>query len=281
MHINPINNYNLKTYNLGFGVNLQSKKLQFKNDDFFIKIKGYGTNSDWAKRVINAADEAIELIRDNVEYESVLRFIAFRVQEANQFTSDTDKIEHTGILRVNRKWWLCHSDWSGTNLITRYSNNYKNKYNTYADRFDYTVKHPLINPYSDIALTRPVHDKNVGKFLDHAEAKYINNAFLHIKKIYDKLYSNYVLKEVEQKDLENVNDSIAEIRWILAHTTPWERGSDAISNTFVRSIYKAMGIKASPLKRGVSLDLEAYCTELDDYKKNFSSYFQQKPYIVE
>ena len=70
------------------------------------------------------------------------------------------------------------------------------------------------------------------------------------------------------------------MRWILAHTTPWERGSDAISNTFIRSIYKAAGIKTHPLKRGVSLDLEAYCTNIDEYKINFANYFTKKPELV-
>ena len=81
--------------------------------------------------------------------------------------------------------------------------------------------------------------------------------------------------------MNDINNSIAEIRWILAHATPWERGSDAISNTFIRAIYKAAGIKAYPLKKGVSLDLEAYCTNLTDYKENFTDYFIKKPHIVE
>ena len=89
------------------------------------------------------------------------------------------------------------------------------------------------------------------------------------------------MKEVREEDLTDINSMIAEIRWILAHATPWERGSDAISNTFMRSVYKAAGIKTYPLKKGVSLDLEAYCTELKDYKKNFANYFLRKPEIVD
>ena len=74
---------------------------------------------------------------------------------------------------------------------------------------------------------------------------------------------------------------IAEIRWILAHSTPWLRGSDAISNVFMRAMYKAVGIKTYPLKKGISLDLEAYCTELDEYKKKFPAYFEKPPEIIE
>ena len=281
MRIGSVNNYQTNYYSPCFGVNLQSKKLRFKNDDFFVKIKGYGTNSNWAKKIIAAADEAIELIRDNVEYESVLRYIAFRVRDANQSQLDIDKSKHTGILRVEREWWLCHSDWDSTNIITTYGRKKTNKYHKYADRFDYVEQHPLKNPYKDISLTRPRHHRDIGNYLEHADAKNINSAFSHIHNIYDKLRVNYILKEAKKEDLEDINSSIAEIRWILAHTTPWERGSDAISNVFMRSIYKAIGIKTSPLKRNVSLDLEAYCTNLEEYKKNFASYFAHKPYIVE
>ena len=155
------------------------------------------------------------------------------------------------------------------------------RYNTYADRLDYRLKFPLINPYSDISLTRPTKDMSKGNFINHADHKYINNAFLHIKVLYNDLYSKYVKNEIKKENLNDVNYSIAEIRWILAHATPWERGSDAISNTFIRSMYKSMGIKTFPLKKGVSLDLEAYCTNLDEYQQNFSSYFTKQPQIIE
>ena len=139
----------------------------------------------------------------------------------------------------------------------------------------------LKNPYKDIELSRPLHDRDYGKFIDHASAKYIDSAFERVNNIYNRLYTKYIANEVKEENLTDVNNMIAEIRWILAHATPWERGSDAISNTFIRSVYKAMGIKAYPLKRGISLDLEAYCTNLKEYKNNFTSYFSKKPEIID
>ena len=62
----------------------------------------------------------------------------------------------------------------------------------------------------------------------------------------------------------------------MAHATPWERGSDAISNVFMRVMYKSLGIKSHPLKKGISLDMEAYCTELGDYKKRFPEFFENR-----
>ena len=275
MKIFAVDNYNKKPT---FGINLQSKKLRFKEDDFYVRIKGYGHHSGWAKKIIETADKAVEFIRQYCSAEETLKRISVGVTEANQLPLDLEKREHTGILRTKREGWINDTNWG---IITKYGNTKKNRYNSYMDRFDYIVQHPLKNPYSDISLTRPRHIADFGKFLDHANPEYINNAFDKIFTIYKNLYNKYIEKEATVENLEDINSSIAEMRWILAHATPWERGSDAISNTFIRAIYKAMGIKAYPLKRGVSLDLEAYCTNLDEYKKNFVSYFSKKPEIID
>lgn len=102
-----------------------------------------------------------------------------------------------------------------------------------------------------------------------------------ILKVCKKLFSNFTDKDINNKDLEKINTNIAEIRWILAHATPWKRSSDAISNVFIRAIYKSFGIKTYPLEKGITLDLEAYCTELNQYKKNFTKYFKKPPVIIE
>ena len=281
MLISPVNSCQNKFYIPSFGINLQSKKLRFKEDDFYVRIKGYGHHSGWAKKIKETADAAVNFIREKCNFEGTLKKICTGVTEANQLPLDLDKRRHTGILRIQKEGWRHGSAWDNYSLITKYSKHNNNRYKTYTDRLDYVVKNPLKNPYKNIMLTRPVHDKDYGKYINHADAEYINNAFEHINKIYDNLYEKYISHEIKSENLNDINNSIAEIRWILAHATPWERGSDAISNTFIRAIYKAAGIKAYPLKKGVSLDLEAYCTNLTDYKENFTDYFIKKPHIVE
>lgn len=282
MHIGLINSYQNNYYQPSFGVNLQSKKLRFKEDDFFVRIKGYGHHSGWAKKIRETADNTVDYIRRICNFEETIHKITNGVIDANKLIkSDVDKQNHTGILRTKRFGWNHKSSWdSSTGLITAYSSNSKSRYKNYADRLDYTVQHPLNNPFR-IELTRPVHEKDFGKIMEHSNGKYIHTAFSIIEKIYNKLYTNFISNEVKNENLNEVNTSIAEIRWVLAHATPWERGSDAISNTFIRSVYKAMGIKTYPLKKGVSLDLEAYCTNLEDYKKNFPGYFSKKPKVID
>ena len=88
-------------------------------------------------------------------------------------------------------------------------------------------------------------------------------------------------KDVKQADLNEIIDVVAEIRWVLAHATPWLRGSDAISNVFMRAMFKAVGVKAYPPVKNVSFDLEAYCQNLDEYKANFNSFFEKPLEVIE
>ena len=223
MLIAPINYYATKYNAPSFGVNLSSPKLKFKEDDFYVRIRGYGHHSGWAKKIKETADRAVIFIRDNCNFEETLKKITEGVIEANKLPLDIEKRTHTGILRTDREGWRYGSSWNGCDLVTRYSENRQNRYNTYAERLNYTAQHPLKNPYKGIALTRPVVDADYGRFLDHAGANYINGAFVKINKIYSDLHNKYILNEVKDENVFEVNNSIAEIRWILAHATPWER----------------------------------------------------------
>lgn len=269
-----INNF----YSPNFQANLNSPKLKFNKKDFFVNIRGYGKNYEWANGVRDTADLATSLIRRNTSAENVLKIITFGIIKANQILSELAKVLHSGILRCKREGWKHGSDWDGFSLCTNYSDIFR--YSTYTDRFDKIAEKPLKKPYPDIGLTRPKIEGDE-KFLEHANPRYINNAFRRVFKLYDDVIIIHKKDAVNNDNLEKINKNIAELRWILAHSTPWERGSDAISNVFMRSLYKAIGIKTYPIKKDVSLDLEAYCTELNEYKQKFPTYFEKTPEIIE
>lgn len=261
-----------------YKANLKSPKLKFVQKDFFVPIKGYGKNTIWANTAKSTADMAVNLIRNNTAVENVLKIISTGIRLANSLGKDIIKAAHSGILRTKREGWICDSDWSGLVLWTNYSRD--RKYKVYKNKLDQIAKKPLTNPYNDIGLTIPVVDKKEG-FLKHPDPKYINSAFKHIADIYSNFKNNFNSKDINNSQLKDVNDDIAEIRWILAHSMPWERGSDAISNVLIRAMYKSIGIKSYPLKKGLSLDLEAFCTELKDYKAKFPSFFEKPPEIID
>lgn len=258
-----------------FGVNYKSPKLRLSQKDFFIKIRGYGQNKKWANEIKKTTNEAVANIRDNWNADWVLFGITQGVKEANRIPFDIELRQHTGILRTKRAGWECDSSWEGCVITTPYNNN---KYKIYEKRLDKIDKKPLKNPFNDIALAFQMEST---KEIYHPAPDYINNAFNHIEKIFKYLQDNFIKQEVQKKDLKKVNEKIAEIRWILAHSMPWERGSDSISNIFMRAIYKSMGIKAYPPAKNISFDLEAFCTNLDEYKKNFPKLFEKPPEIIE
>ena len=72
------------TDNLTFQANLSSPKLRFKQEDFYVPIRGYGRNSGWANDVKKTADLAVKLIRRDTSAENVLKLISIGVGNANR-----------------------------------------------------------------------------------------------------------------------------------------------------------------------------------------------------
>ena len=59
----------------------------------------------------------------------------------------------------------------------------------------------------------------------------------------------------------------------MAHAMPWCRGSSGIADIYTRSMYRSIGVELPALKPDVSLDLEAFYTPMDEYVRNWNSYF--------
>lgn len=287
MNITPLfqistNKDKQQTQRLSFKSNPNSSKLMFKNTDFFISIKGYKKDFDWAEKVLKITDKTSKAMRQNVKFDSILAKLALDMREITKQTW-YDDINHTGILRTERNGY-CHTK-KPENLITPYfrplSRN-TSPYISYKERFDKIKKFPLKTEYDGVSLTRMKNFRG-DSIMAHGESDKVNSALDIIKKIYKNLHKKYISQpeNVTKKSLNEINSAVAEIRWILAHAAPWERGSDSISNSFMHALYKAMGIKASCAAKGVSFDLQAYCTELENYKKNFSSYFSKPPKVID
>jgi len=266
MQVNSVKSQN-------FCANFKSLKLRFKQEDFFVRIDGYGHDKQWAKEIKNYADNAVKMLRDENDPEYVLKYIATSTRFANRLENNLYKTENTGILRTERDGWHSRECDIFTPYVTQ-------KYNLYTERLVKINSHPLNDPYSrHISLSKP-SNFFTGKIF-HGSYANINIALDYIFKLCKNIFPKFVKNDITKNDLPELNSTVAEMRWVLAHSTPWVRGSDAISNIFMRAIYKAVGVKTYPIKKGVSLDMEAYCTNLDDYKKLFPTYFDNVPEIVD
>lgn len=262
-----------------FKANLKSPQLRLSQKDFFIKIRGYGRNTEWAREVKATTDVAVEMIREKQDCDNILQFISARIKDANKIPLSIEKRMHSGILRTIRPGYECDTKWAGNGLITEYTG--INRYSGYADRLNKRLEKPLTNPFPGMELTVPEAESLKTRYLYHAPFYSINNALDIVKYQYNALHKRFKPEKVDSKNIDEINNRIAKIRWILAHATPWQRGSDAISNVFMRALYKAFGVKAGESAQNISFDLEAYCTNLQEYQKRFPSYFKTPPKVIE
>lgn len=264
---------------VSFRANPNSHILEFTYNDFFINIKGYGKDMYWAQEVRQLADKATEKVKTSKSSDEVLPYIATGIRGANGTLLDVQKRMHSGVIRTNRLGYGPSGEWKGQDLVTKITHQYAG----YKDKLKNTHDNPLKNPYDDISITTvDYNDFSNCLELSHGTGLKINNALDRVGGKFFNLKKNYISHPecVTEKTLPEINSDVAEIRWILAHSMPWERGSDAISNVFIRALYKSMGIKTYPLKEGISLDLQAFCTPLKEYKQNFASYFEKEPHVV-
>ena len=273
-----VNSCHYQKKDVSFKANINSSRLKFKPEEFFINIESYGKNYEWAEKAKDIADTTVNLIRNKCSFDNIMRYISAGIAKANSDSENKMKREFSGVLRTEREHYKFVDMPPNHDLVTYYGRT--QKYGVYHERLDWTQHNPIKNPFEEIELSRPMKTEE-GSFISHCHQYKINSGMDLLNQKYGELIGKYNPEKVGEKDLNDINNRIAEIRWILAHITPWLRGSDAISNVFMRSLYKAMGIKSYNLAKNKALDFEAFCTPLDKYKKDFSSYFVRKPKVIE
>lgn len=159
----------MQSFPISFQANLNSPKLRFAAKDFYVNIKGYGKNKEWASVIIETADNASKSINKGESPENILKNIADGVKKANMSEPSMSKLLNTGILRTERQNWECEI----TNAYTYFG---AERYKPYADRLIAIRNNPLLAPIQKIAMTRPLQDTPE---LQHGEPKYINKSLEH------------------------------------------------------------------------------------------------------
>lgn len=76
--------------------------------------------------------------------------------------------------------------------------------------------------------------------------------------------------------LDKKTSLIAQIGWWYFHLMPYTRGSAAIGNALLQSLFDFSGVKNSPYRDGGSPDLEAYVTPLPEYVSGFEKLFKER-----
>lgn len=295
-------------------------KTMLMSENFQIKIQGYPQNQVWLHDIPEIANVASTMLDEGNSFDDVMSFIAmsYRDLDAKVINKKDDeyKLQASGMLRCQRGGYMYYQDEKGYKThyergsVTRFGTNDCYGINYYNRFMQHTKANELANPYKGIieltrideALEREIspqkydpnnpehsyrmmpdgkyHYYETGPAMCHPQGKYASNALDLVKNIQDNLMQKYHGKDLTEADMDDINENIGEIHWILSHSMPWGRGSAGISDAYVKSLYKSLGIQLSQPKEGISFDLEAFCTELDDYKKNYKNLYEREPKCV-
>lgn len=247
-----------------------------ENSKFFARTtvneNRYGKNLQWAYNMGIISDRASDLIRSGASFEEVMASISedyhsYDVASAkdSEAASKSGRL-HSGVLR---------EDGYANTPFSKEDKLYEEYYARLCSVDCYNEKCPRKGKFNDnITLTQIYGEIMHHPFAESAEAamKYVSNTYNEkLSPLIEKVKRGETLTKQE---IQSVHETIAESYFLLANTMPYERGTNGICDIFMRSAYKALGINMPALKHGVSLDLESFCMNVDEYKSKWKTFFE-------
>lgn len=249
-------------------------------EHLFIKIEGFEKNKDWANKVIEIIKENSDKLKQKIiPFNKLLENIKNGYKEAMSHISPNPMF---GTVRSYEAYvdFLSHGN-------GRYSS-YTTRANDYLKKFGDNIL--VIN---NIKLNRNSPKITEISIIQHDSMYSIKNDpiiktcqphnFDYIFKAIEEIYKN-IMKERKKfnskKKLKRLNEQIAKIHWIFAHTMPYGKGSAGIADALTKTIYESLNIQVAPWKKGVSPDLEAFVTPLDKFIENYTELFEIPPHFM-
>lgn len=240
---------------------------------FFVNVEGYGRDAEWGTKMAKVTENTSELVSMGAEYTEV---VSFFIKETKQIQSDAanpakNQTGHAdaammfdyGILRKagetlktpldSGRYSYFVDKLAAAGDVENGSIIYKKK----AAEFPLasTTRIDLNFESGDANLWHPPGAGN----LDYAES----------------IYNDLI--EMNNPSTDTVITSVAKMHWLLAQNAPFQRGSDSIASGLSKAIFRSYGIEISPLKEGVSVDFEAFSTNMEDFVKNYRSFYVSEP----
>ena len=245
----------------------------------------YGKNAQWAYEMNRISKTAETRIANGEDFDNVISGIArdYRsYDEAGTLANNSVDAIYGGDRRVCSGIYRGIKDPSVSPsgcYVTEFNN--KDAYSEYFDKFSKSAKRTRTAPYDDMRLTTvKMEGENSGNMV-HPSKEVVDPAMKHVEERYNDLKPLFEKvqqgKQLTSEEIKFADQKIAESYYIMGNAMPWRRGSNGISDIYMRSCYQALGIEQPALRRGVSLDLESFCTDMDDYSKNWSNFFEERP----
>lgn len=245
----------------------------FQCSKFFSRItineNKFGKNFNFAIMANTLYEKVTKLINDGIDLENILK------QIEPDYTYNTDKYREKG--------WGYYTGYRGVSAgnhpsayeITPFSEDTYGE--NYYKRFTDSTNN-RIPPYYSFTPTKIYMYRSWRGRLQHPNSEQVDK---NMKIIYEryKIFQSIVekyqkTKVLDQNEMGYADDIIAEIYYLMANTCPFYHGTNGICDILMRSQYATLGINKPHIKYGVSLDLEAFCMNLDKYKLEWKNFFE-------
>lgn len=242
-----------------------SKQFSDESKLFFIDMLHYPKNTQWAQDMLQFRDRLAVLIKNKVDFNSILSVSQVGLKKMN---ADHPGVHAFGEIRQNAggRFLLCDGK-RGEEYLPDYFEKYKSL-NTRLGTF-----RPKSNSeYKDASVCHIIPDNRRMVIAYGYMPNRNSNNLEFVKREYDKL------KALKNPTTTQVNRSAATIQWLIAQANPFMKGNDSFANLFTKAIYKAYDIHLAPLKKGISLDFEAFYSDLEDYIRKYPTFFEKRPW---
>lgn len=268
LNISKNNNYNgvlnFKNNNVSFtSVKYKSSEkniplVEIPKELYYIRMIGYEQDKKWAEKMLSLTKKVSKEICNETDFNELINTIGHGVASAKQ-----------------NPYYGTKRRIIGDYMLTRNSrgNEYFNKYLEKIDNSTGIYKPKSNEEYKDANVCQMYADfskREITLCYGWRPDKKSNLGL--VKKEYEKLFKR------KRITLDEINKICATIKWLISQECPFMRGSDSIANVLTRAIYLSYGINPTPVKEGISLDFEAFYRDLDDFIKNYPSFFEKAPH---
>lgn len=252
---------------------IKTLEFLFQCSKFFSRMslceKRFGKNFDFAIMANNLFEKVTKLINEGINLENILK------QIEPDYTNNTDKYRekrlfyHTGYRGVSA------GNDPSDDAITPFD---KDTYGeNYHKRFTDNINNRIPPHYGFIPTKIFMYTSWQGR-LQHPNSEQVDNNMKIVSvryKIFQSIVEKYQkTKVLNASEREQADKIIAEMYYLMANTCPFHHGTNGICDILMRGQYAALGINKPHIKYGVSLDLEAFCMNLDEYKLEWKNFFE-------
>lgn len=296
MNIKPVNLYSFSSQNKrrvpAGNINFLSGKLSY--DTFFINMENYEKDKSWAQKITKVCDDITKMVENKEDFEKIMAIAASRTGRIN-----TDKYIEDYMQRVK---YDRHYEQTKAMITKFYSDTYgalKGKNSLVCCEISNSLKgKEYLKEYRDTCKKYPGFEFKVQSNDKYPDAltcfiKLLKNGTVRIyygkennknpgyrniliaKRAYEELINK------ENPGLNEIMETAATIQWLIAQSTPYNRGSASIANVVTKSLMNAYNIETGPFKKGKSPDYEAFYRNLDDYIKIYPSLFEKMPEFIQ